>query len=133
MKGTGLSPRTPVFNFPSIIMGTLLAFLLTFAGGLLLGAANYFSSLSEGVLPMGGTLILFFSVICGGAMAGRRAASKGLYHGAGTGLLFFILIWLLAANFLPTDLKMTSLLTKFVLLLVGGAVGGVLGIGINKG
>lgn len=132
MKQTGINPRAPVFNFPSIIIGTLTAFLFTITGGLLLGAVYHFSSLSEGTLPTGGTLVLFFSVICGGAVAGRRAGIKGIYHGAGTGVLFFIISWLIAASFLPGELEMKNTLLKMLLILPGGALGGILGLGLRK-
>lgn len=125
------SPRVPGIYFSSVYRGTAVTLGVSLGLSVVAGLTYYFSHLSESTLPWLSAVILFLSVTCGSGYASRKAGSRGLYHGVAVGLMFFILIWLLAALFLPGKVLLLGAAAKLAISLVAGAIGGVLGVAVN--
>lgn len=123
--------RTSSINYNSIIKGTVVTLAISIMGSALLGMAFYFTGLPESVLPWTAYLMLFAGVLCGGAVSAKSSGSKGLFHGIGVGVLYFLLIIVISFLFLPSQLTFLAVLLKLVITLAGGAVGGILGVGLN--
>lgn len=85
--------------------------------------------MSEHSLPWFSAGLFFVSVLAGAWSAASRAGNRGLFHGLGVAVLFFLLSWLLAATILPIQVSFVPLIHKLLLSLVAGALGGVLGVG----
>ena len=67
----------------------------------------------------------------GGLVAARLSRERGLLYGAGSGLLLFLLV--MAAGFaLFPDTRGALLWLKLLLLVGGGALGGVLGVNLKR-
>ncbi|WP_066635687.1 TIGR04086 family membrane protein [Desulfolucanica intricata] len=117
------------FQLSAVLKSTVIALAISVLLSLIGGFTFYFSDISESILPWMGAGILFLSVAIGGLLAGRRAGTKGLYHGLAVGALFFIITWLVAALILPSQVMLISSLQKLLLSLAAGSLGGILGVG----
>ncbi|MBC7107016.1 MAG: TIGR04086 family membrane protein [Firmicutes bacterium] len=117
------------FSLPAVLKGVLCAVA---ASGLFVGLAGltyYFVDLTAPALNRLAAAVLFLSAAAGGAYAGRDAGGRGLLHGLAVGLLYFPLLAASTAWLLPGPLTAASLVPKLVLVTVGGALGGVFGVG----
>lgn len=124
--------RPSTINFNAIAKGTVVTLVISVTGSALLGILYYFTGLSEQTLPWSATVMLFISILFGGGTAAKNAGNKGLFHGAGVGILYFLLIWIIAAIFLPSQVAFFPLLLKLALALAGGALGGIVGVGLAR-
>ncbi|GAB6157428.1 hypothetical protein JCM39194_06280 [Desulfotomaculum varum] len=124
------TPGTPVIHFSSVWRGTLVSLIFSLCLSILAGLAYYITGLSENTMPWVAGGILFVSVVTGSGYAAKRARSKGLFNGLGVGICTFIIIWLLVGLFLPGHVLLPGALSKFVLTLLAGSLGGMLGVGL---
>lgn len=118
----------PGLSFSAIYKGTLVTLIATIPLGLIAGIVYYLTSLSENTMPLVVTGILTISVFGGGFFAASKVGSKGLYHGLGVAALCFLVIWLISALFVPTNITLAGFTTKLVALLASGSLGGILGV-----
>ncbi len=125
-------PGNQFFHYRSMFNGTLITLIISILGGALLGIAFYFTNLSEETLPWLSYLLLFIGIFCGGAVAAKKAGNRGLYHGLGVGIFYFLFLLLLALFFLPSHIAFIPLILKLLTSLIGGALGGILGIGLSQ-
>jgi putative membrane protein (TIGR04086 family) len=124
------SPANPALNWVAIGRGLLIALALAVVLSLFATLLLYFSSLSAKLLPSIAAAILLISVFFGGSLAAARAGGKGLFHGLGVGLGFFVLMWVLGALLFPGPLTLIGLLEKLLLAVSAGALGGILGVSL---
>ncbi|MCL6610060.1 MAG: TIGR04086 family membrane protein [Peptococcaceae bacterium] len=122
------APNRPALDLAGIFRGSAIAAAVALAGSFILGMVYHFSGLAESTLPLITSIILLAGVFSGGYAAARRAGTKGLFHGLGVGAVIFILIWILMGLFLPAGVSLIPLAQKFLICLVGGALGGIAGI-----
>ncbi|MDD4169773.1 MAG: TIGR04086 family membrane protein [Desulfotomaculaceae bacterium] len=117
------------FNFSAVIKGILFALVLSLLLSTGTGLIYHFSSLPEHTMTWSAGIILASSTFCGAFFAGRQTGNKGLYHGLAVGIMFFIITWLAAALFLPGQAGI-SLIAKLLITSLGGALGGIIGVGL---
>lgn len=120
--------HSPGLSFSAIYKGTLVTLIAAIPLGLIAGIVYYLTSLSESTMPFMVTGILTLSVFSGSFFAASKVGAKGLYHGLGVASLCFLVIWLISALFIPTNITLAGFATKLVLLLAGGSLGGILGV-----
>lgn len=118
-------------NLPAIGKGVVVTVLLAVLACPVAGTIFHFSSASERFLPWVALGILLLGVLTGSVLSVKQAGHKGLLHGVGVGLVSFILLWLLALIILPGSLAVVGVLQKFLVLVGGGALGGVLGLAVS--
>lgn len=125
---------SPAFNVPAVFKGTLYTLATS---GLLIGLAGltfYFTDLAETTLNWLAGAILFLSTAVGSTLAAREAGGRGLFHGLTVSVVYFLVLWACAAWFLPGPLQAAALLRKLILIVAGGAAGGIFGVGLaNSG
>jgi putative membrane protein (TIGR04086 family) len=119
-------------NWPAIGRGLLAALVIAIVLGLLSTLLLHFSSLSEKFLSWIAAFILIISAFFGSGLAAARAGNKGLFHGLGVGLGFFVLIWLLGTLLFPEPITLLDLLEKLLLTVSAGALGGILGVNLSE-
>ncbi|OPX86263.1 MAG: hypothetical protein A4E53_03173 [Pelotomaculum sp. PtaB.Bin104] len=117
------------FNFGAAIKGILFALVLSLVLSTGAGLIYHFTSLAEHTLTWSAGIILASSTFCGAFSTGRQAGCKGLYHGLAVGIAFFVIVWIAAALFLPGQAGI-SLIVKLLLTALGGALGGIIGVGL---
>ncbi len=126
----GEASPSQALNFPALGKGLLVTLILSVVLIIVCGLIFHFSSTSENLLPWVTAFILFFSVLAGSTMAARQAGTKGLVHGIGVGILFFLAIWFLVV-LLPGSFAVISMTYKLLIAVTGGALGGVLGVAVS--
>ncbi|MBM7855308.1 putative membrane protein (TIGR04086 family) [Desulfohalotomaculum tongense] len=123
--------QNPSISFSAIYQGILVSLVVSAVLSVLAGAIYYLTSISESTLPWTASGILCISIFTGGVFASQRVGAKGLYHGLGIGILYFILIWVVAGFFLPGHVYLAGFATKFLLSVMAGSAGGILGVGLS--
>ncbi len=120
------------FNFSAVYRGALITLIVSLIFSIFLGLIYYLTGLSETSLPWTASGILCLSVLIGSGYAAAKARVKGLYHGIGTAIIYFILVWIIAALFLPSIITLAGFGSKFALTVICGAVGGMLGVSLSS-
>jgi putative membrane protein (TIGR04086 family) len=69
--------------------------------------------------------------LCGGFMASRLYRSHGFLLGLVTGLLFYVILYMIGAIMHQADLN-ALLLLKIILSVLFGAVGGIIGVNFKR-
>ncbi|MDR6881756.1 putative membrane protein (TIGR04086 family) [Bacillus sp. 3255] len=77
------------------------------------------------------TIIHAVSLFIGGWVSGKRAETRGWYHGGLVGIVYFILIFLVGFLAFDAGLNLQSL-QLLGILFASGALGGVLGVNTKK-
>lgn len=124
-------PARQPLNWAAMGRGLLIALAAAVVLSLASTVVLYFSNFSEKFMPWIAAFIVFTGVFCGATLASARAGSKGLYHGLGVGIGFFILMWLLGVFLFPGPSTLFGLLEKLILTCSAGALGGIAGITLS--
>jgi len=124
------APDRRALDWAAIGRGLLLALVLAIVLSLFATLLLHFTSLSERLLPWITAAILLVSVFCGGGLAAARAGGKGLLHGLGVGLAFFVLMLVLGTLLFPGPATLMGVLEKLLLTVSAGALGGILGVSL---
>lgn len=119
------------FEFTTVLKGFLYAVVANIFLILLFSLFFQFTPLSEKYLMIISLLILFTSVFIGGFFASKLAGAKGLFHGLGVATIFFILHLILSLTFGSQNALISDSIIKIIAIMIGGAIGGILGIGFN--
>lgn len=116
------------FSLNAVLRGTMLVLIIMVVLSALAGLIYYLSSLSEKTIPLAAIVILFTSIFLGGFFGARQAGCKGLFHGLAVGAASFLLIFVITLLLLPGGIILKSLLSKIILSLIAGSLGGILGV-----
>ncbi|MEG6615571.1 TIGR04086 family membrane protein [Peptococcaceae bacterium 1198_IL3148] len=121
----------PAISWTTIYKGTLITLVFSLLLSIIAGMVFYLTSLSENTLSWVASAILGISIFSGSFLAAYKVGYKGLYHGIGIGVLYFILVWIIAGLFLPSGVALAGFAIKFVISLIAGAIGGVIGVTLS--
>jgi len=129
MANIKLEPSSETsFSLNAVLKGTMIVLIVLVIMSALTGLIYYFSALSEKTISLAASVILFAGIFTGSASGARQAGCKGLFHGLAVGAISFLLIFLVAFLLLPGGIIFKSLVSKLLLSLVAGALGGILGV-----
>lgn len=81
--------------------------------------AMLFSPLTVIILALGG--------FAGGFASSKISGEKGIFCGAASGTVYFLLVWLFGAFFEYSGFG-TAALIKSVMIIIAGALGGIIGV-----
>lgn len=92
--------------------------------------------MASGVFPSRAVTLLALvaggvGALIGGFVTARLSRERGLLYGAGSGLLLFLLT-LAAGLFLSPEGEMGLWLVKLAIMVIGGALGGLIGVNIKR-
>lgn len=122
--------RQEEFSFKAVFLGALCALALGLVLALGSAVAIQLSSLDERipeyVVDAGSFLVLGVTAL----FVGRRVKNHGLAYGASIGAVYCLIGTLLALALSPGTLHIGSFLVRFVLLVLTGAVGSILGVNL---
>lgn len=124
--------NSPPLNLAAVIRGTLAAVIVSILGSAALGLVYYFTGLPEGTLPWVAAGVFALGVFVGGGLAAQMAGSRGLFHGLAVAVAFFVISWLITGLLLPAPVLFPGMLSKFLLCLIAGALGGILGVSMAE-
>jgi len=116
----------------SIIRGFTWALLISVILSLIITLLLYFTSVSETLLPSFATLIFFISILLGSTISARHAGNRGLIHGLIVGLLYLTFSLILSLLISTDPFSWLLFAKKITYTFIGGALGGVVGIGLSN-
>lgn len=115
-------------NFKKIIIGAAVSVVLSIILLLLLTLAVYFGDLSDSTVSGLVLLVSVISVICGAFILARNISGGGLVNGLILGILYFLIILGVSACVNGSPSLSFQNLTRFLIILASGMLGGVVGI-----
>lgn len=115
------------FAFVAILAGFLITMLVLLFFSFILTKIDA----PDKVIKLLSTVALGVGTYFGGYICSRRKHNRGIYRGALCGFMMFCTIVIVGAVFTNTVLSF-SVTSKFVLTLVCGAIGGIVGANSNS-
>lgn len=114
-------------KLPPLLVGLISAALALLIGSLLLSLCFCYTSTEDSTIHALGLVLLGVSCLVGGFFSARSAGKKGLKHGGlvAATLLVLLLVYSLLGG---AGLSPVALLIKGAVMLIGGALGGILGV-----
>ncbi|MDW7673718.1 MAG: TIGR04086 family membrane protein [Bacillota bacterium] len=119
-------------SFTRVIKGFVLAVCSSIFLILLGSLIFYFTSLSEKFIGIVSLSIIFFSVFLGAFIVSKESGNKGLLQGLLVGIFFLIFNLLLSLVFGTEGFVLSTMVSKTIVSLLSGAVGGIVGIGFSN-
>lgn len=120
----------PALDLAAVAAGVIAMFAITVAISAVLALTIYFTQVTEGHVSG----LLYYAglatVVVGGAVAGRRASSRGWLHGGAAGAAYVVISLLVGALLFPGSTLLAGLGSKLLLAFVAGALGGVIGVNL---
>lgn len=113
--------------FPPLISGLIYAFIVMLAGTLVTSFYLLFSNSGENSLPTFSYLTHIVSLLVGGFIAGRKSRAKGWYYGGLLGLIYCLIIFMIAFLAYDAGLSMRSV-ALLGTCLATSAIGGIFGV-----
>jgi len=117
-----------LFMLKAVALSYIISFVMLFAAALL----ATFQSFSDTAVYILANLVTALGTAIAGFTAGRHFDSKGIFFGAGCGIIYTLILCLIG-NIISTCINHGS--SFFVALAIGiicGAVGGIAGINTKK-
>lgn len=132
-QGPKVSPKNvskapPLVDAASILKGLIFALAIVTLSAVVLSLVVYTTNMTERSLPLVFKLISTFSIAFGGAVAARKTQARGWLHGGLVGIAFVILCVFFSYAFQAEGITLASIGKEFVLALISGIVGGVVGV-----
>ncbi len=110
------------------LKGALIAALFTLAVFLLAAVILSYTPLPEDAIPYISFITQVIGAIISGFVPAKRAGVKGLVTGGASALLYMLTLWLISSLAADGFFMGRHVLTMFLLSLVFGALGGILGV-----
>ncbi|HET7616765.1 MAG TPA: TIGR04086 family membrane protein [Bacillales bacterium] len=111
-------------------LGTIVAIVI--ASSLVISILLRFTKLSEASFGTATTVISLLALLIGGVVAGKKAHQRGWIIGAGTGLLYTFLIFLIQFLGYETGFTPRQYL-YFLMYILVAALGGMAGVNLSPG
>lgn len=118
--------------FVNIIRGAGIAFCFLFLFSALVAALCRMAYASNFAVFVCGFFVVGISAFLAGFFASRGVFRSGIFHGALSGILFFVILAAVSFAFKKSGAISVDLLVKFALSLCLGALGGIFGINSKK-
>ncbi|MBR7133353.1 MAG: TIGR04086 family membrane protein [Clostridia bacterium] len=114
-------------NYPSIIKGAILHILVTAVFVFLFALVMYFTESGYDYATLFATISVAAGTLASAFYIGRKIGSKGLLLGAATGGITFALVTLVSLIVDKGGITSNTLF-HFIIILLSGLIGGVLGV-----
>ncbi|WP_397386617.1 TIGR04086 family membrane protein [Paenibacillus roseipurpureus] len=122
---------SPIRITSPLFSGLLYSFSMMTIGTVLTSLFLLLTSTQESSLHTLTTIIHAVALFIGGWVSGKRAGSRGWYHGGIVGVFYFLLIFLVGFLAFDAGLNLQSL-QLLGILFASGALGGILGVNTQK-
>ncbi|MEN6389252.1 MAG: TIGR04086 family membrane protein [Syntrophomonas sp.] len=108
------------------------AMLLSLLLCVISAALVYYTRISEMIFPTLGRIILAITAFYAACATSRVRGSKGLLRGVNMGAAVFILVFIATLALQPAAVGIKTFAYSFLICLVAGATGGIVGVGLYK-
>ncbi len=123
------SPVSAVlFMLKAVAVSYIISLCLLFAASLI---ATY-SAFSDTAIHIAANIVTALGTLSAGFMSGRHFSGKGIFFGAGTGVIYTLLLCI-AGNIFSGSINIgTGFVTALIIGILCGAVGGIAGINTKR-
>lgn len=125
MKSKALSRGNYIFK------SLVLSFILTFILVLIISLLLTYTTLKESRIPILNTITMVISITAGSVYMAVKVEEKGWLNGGILGALYFIILLLLNYLFVKPFTLDIYAVSKFVIALITGVIGGMIGVNIK--
>ena len=118
-------------NIKYMFKALVLAYILTLVLVLIISFLLTYTSLKESNIPLLNTIIMVISISFGGVYIAVKIEENGWLNGGILGILYFLILVFLNYLFVkPFTFDIFSI-SKFLISLITGIIGGILGINLK--
>ncbi len=122
--------QLPAIDPKALLSGVLTVAILSIILSLVMASVIYFSELTEELTMMVLSYTGFAVIAVGGAIASRKARTRGFVHGGMVGVIYILITAALSVLIFPSALVLSEVFLKVLLGFTIGALGGVIGINL---
>ena len=126
------SPVPKIAGITRILKSVAVAFAITVVLLLVLSALLTYTSMPDSLITVSVIFIAALSNIIAGGAASKSQQSPGWINGAVTGLIYMILLYMIGAATHGEQTYSPNLVMMFIVGLLSGAFGGIIGINIGN-
>lgn len=114
------------------LKGACIAAILTLAVFLAAALILSYTPLPESAIPYIAYIVQIIGAAVSGFIPAKRAGTRGILTGALSGVLYILIIWLVASLSSDGFLLNKHIFTMLAISLVSGALGGILGVNLKS-
>ncbi len=118
--------------FLNLTKGTIFAYFITLLVFIIYGILITYTDITEKNMQLIVMITTVVSVLVSGFISAKGISSKGLLLGSLAGIIYFIILLMVAFCVLPNIQINSKLLMLFVLSICSGGVGGIIGINLKS-
>lgn len=120
------------FSIIGILKSVGIAYVVTLFIFLLLAIALTYTEFPETMIPSVVIIGTIISIMFAGTSVARKARTKGWLNGAIAGLVYILVIYLISSFTVVNFVVDMNAITMFILGILAGAVGGIVGINLKR-
>lgn len=117
--------------FNSLAIGTIFAYFITLLVFIIYSLLITYTDVTEKYMQTIIMVTTVISVLVSGFLSTKNIKSKGLLIGILSGVIYFIILLIVAFCILPTIEFNSKLLTLLILSICSGGIGGIIGINLK--
>ncbi len=130
--GQTATKSTPVsailFMLKAVVISYIISLVLLFVASLI---ATYYA-FSDNAIRISANIVTALGTLAAGFASGRHFSGKGIFFGAGTGIIYTLLLSIVGNIFSGSINLGSSLITALIIGILCGAVGGIAGINTKR-
>lgn len=114
-----------------ILKGVLISYIITFFMLIIVSLFLTYTSLKESNIPIVNTIIMIVSIVLGSVYLTLKIGENGWFNGGIIGILYFIILILLNKIFMKSFIFNIHSISKLMVSLITGIIGGMIGINLK--
>lgn len=114
-----------------LLKGLILAYIITAILILISAILITYTNLSESKLPLLNTIVMIISITSGSIYVAAMVKEKGWINGGIVGLAYYLILLLINLIFLKPLVFDIFSLSKLIISIVMGMIGGIIGINVT--
>lgn len=119
-------------NINYIGKGIIISLIFTMVSLIILSAILTYSSISENIETSSIIIINIISILIGSSFCTLKEKNKGMIKGTAVGVIYIATIYIISSI---VSMKFTLSINSIIMIttsIIAGALGGIIGININK-
>ncbi len=120
--------KSILFMLKAVAISYLISLVLLFAASLI---ATY-SAFSDTAIRISANIVTALGTLAAGFASGRHFSGKGIFFGAGTGVIYTLLLCIIGNIFSGSINLGANVFTAMIIGILCGAVGGIAGINTKR-
>ena len=124
--------KTRAFSLRAILKSIIISYLFTFLVFAVMAAVITYTSFPERYIGAVVLVTTILSIVISGMLVSAGARANGWLNGGIGGIFYMLVLWVLGIVFSNGEPVSKSKILMLILGFVLGAVGGIIGINMNK-